>query len=70
MAPLTLSFAQLRSENREFFAGLLMSWVHGSPSLPEFHIVEHQFLLCHYCDVALLVEVHFFVEVVNFWSNG
>ena len=39
------------------FAVLVMSCIHGIPSLPGSFVIEHHFSLCHYCDVALLVEV-------------
>ena len=51
-------------EIRERFAGLLLYCIRGMPSLSDSLITEHQVCLCHYLDVALLVEVLLlFVEV-------
>ena len=45
----------------------MMSWIRGTPRLSYSFITEHQFSLCHYCDVVLLVEVLLvFVEVDQF----
>ena len=54
------------------FAVLVMSCIHGIPSLPVSFVIEHHFSLCHYCDVVLLVEILLLsVEVdLNFGSSG
>ena len=38
-------------------AGFLMSWICGTPGLSDALCVEPQILLCHCCDVVLLVGV-------------
>ena len=44
-----------------------MSWIRGTPDLSDSSKIEHQILLCQYCDVVHLVEVELlFVEVDQF----
>ena len=50
-------------ETRERFAGLLLYCIRGMPNLSDSLITEHQVCLCHYLDVALLVEVLLFVKI-------
>ena len=62
-----LSIAQFLCITRELIAGLLMSWICGTPGLSESLIIEPRILLCHGCGVVLLVEVLFlFAEVDHF----
>ena len=52
-----LAFAFFRCVTRELIDGFLVSWISGAPGLSDTLIVQPHFLLCHYCDVVLLVEV-------------
>ena len=43
-----------------------MSWIYGLQICPGPQKMEHHILLCHFCDVALLVEVRLlFVKVAH-----
>ena len=51
------AIAYFRCVTRDYFAVLLRSWIYEIPSLSDFSIIEFHILLCHNCDVVLLVEV-------------
>ena len=58
------SITKFRSVIIELMDGLMMSWIRETPDLSDSLTREPRILLCHHCDVVLLVEV--FLEVDHF----